>query len=271
VTNSTWRRTRQGAGRGLYWARARLELRLDPRYRRLARRLEFPDGSQRIYCHHIRKTGGTSLHSSFIALGGEDPVEVQRRMHDSLLLRTISGGYVFAAERLSVLSEGSYFYAWSHRPAHEVRLPPNTFTVTVLRDPVTRVLSLFNYLVAGDDPTMPFQAPASERELAAHGLSSFLDRLPKRFLLRQLFTFSPAFDVAEAADRILTCSFSFHTESFDAGLAQLGERLTLPLRPRRDRASPRVAPPPSADELERLGEMLEPEYSLLQRLERIRS
>jgi hypothetical protein len=227
-----------------------------------------PDGSRRVYCHHIRKTGGTSLHSSFIALGGEDPLDVQRRMHDSHLLRTISGEYVFAAERLSVLAAGDYFYAWSHRPAHEVRLPPGTFTVTVLRDPVARVLSLFNYLVAGDDPSMPFQAPASEREMAAHGLTTFLDRLPRRFLLRQLFTFSPGFDVSEAADRLLSCSFSFHTESFDAGLGQLAERLALPLRPRRDRSSPAVAPQPSPAELERLRDMLEPEYALFQKLAR---
>jgi hypothetical protein len=248
-------------------ARVAWERRLDPTYRRLADGYRLPDGSRRIYCHHIRKTAGTSLHSAFLALGGEDPLEVKRRMERSVLRRTISGTYTFVAHRQAQFPAGQYFYAWSHLPAHRVELPPQTFTVTVLRDPVRRVVSLFRYLQAGDEPDMAFAVTEGEREMATDGFEAFLDRLPRRELLRQLFTFSRHLDVAEAAAGVEACSYVFMTDAYDTGLAGLAGRLDLPLASRRDRVSRGSGPAPEERaHLERLREMLEPEYALLERV-----
>jgi len=126
-------------------------MRTDPTYRRLARTFELPDGNRRIYCYHVRKTAGTSLYLSFMALGGEDPMDVWRRITTSRLPRTVSGGYSFVSNSRRLLAEGAYFYGRSHRAAADQPLPPRTFTVTVLRDPVQRVHSYFDYLVAGDE------------------------------------------------------------------------------------------------------------------------
>lgn len=238
---------------------------LDRRYRSLTRDLELPDGSRRVYHYHVRKTGGTSLNGSFMTLGHEDPQAVERRIARSALHRTISGRYTFAAHHRRVLEEGAFFFGWSHLPSHRLRLPPETFTVTVLRDPVKRVLSHYNYLRAGDSPGTAFPAPASERRLAAGGLSGFIDELPRRDLLRQLFMFSRRYDVSEAVDRLLGCSAVLRTETFDADLAALGRRLALPLVSRHDRVSG-SATAPTAAELDRLREELEPEYELLRRL-----
>jgi hypothetical protein len=258
----TGRRVRQRARDvGAAW-----EIWTDPEYRRLARSYELPDGSRRIYCYHVRKTAGTSLHLSFMALGGEDPLDVHRRMVDARLHRTISGRYSFAAFNRRVLAQGAYFYGRSHRAAAAQPLPPKTFTVTVLRDPVERVHSYFDYLVTGDDPAMPGAVAAGERQLASQGFDSFLDRVPRPHLLAQLAMFSDDLDISEAVERIGQCSSVFFTEDFDNGLTALGRRLALPLVGRRARVTGRRSSITDGQR-ERLRTRLEPEYELLRRLD----
>jgi hypothetical protein len=258
-------RLRRGLGSLATAVRTVLESRNNYQYRRLAEGYELPDGSRRIYCHHIRKTAGTSLHASFLELGGEDPLVVTERMEHSVMRRTISGPYGFVAHRPPVLAVGDYFYGWSHSPADRVALPSDTFTITVLRDPAARVVSLYRYLRSGDEPDMTFRVTDGERRMAAEGFDHFLDVLPPPQLLRQLFTFSRSLDVGEAADAIAACSSVFMCESFETGLAELAKRLDLPLQFRHDRPS-QGTPPDLGTGAERLHELLEPEYQLLERL-----
>jgi hypothetical protein len=247
--------------------RTEWEFLTDGSYRRAAKGFELPDGSKRIYCYHVRKTAGTSLFLSFLALGGEDPMDVWRRISRTRLERTFSAGYSFVSNNRKALAEGAYFFGRSHRPFTEQPLPPRTFTVTILRDPVDRVHSYFDYLVAGDPPDMPGQVANRERLLARDGFDAFLDRVPVRDLLTQLAMFSDRLDVSEAAERIAGCSAAFCTESFAEGLTSLGTRLHIPLSPRQDR----VAGARSSltdEQTERLRARLEPEYELLRRLDR---
>jgi hypothetical protein len=241
-------------------------MRTDPTYRRLARTFELPDGSRRVYCYHVRKTAGTSLYLSFLSLGGEDPMDVWRRITTSRLPRTVSGGYSFVSNSRRLLAEGAYFFGRSHRAAPDQPLPPRTFTVTVLRDPVERVHSLFDYLVAGDEEGLPGRVAEGGRSVARDGFDAFLDRVPAKDLLNQLTTFSPRQEVSEAADRIAACSTVLFAEDFTDGLVRLGQRLQLPLSPQRVRVtgSRSVLTGPQR---ERLRSRLEPEYELLRRLE----
>ena len=241
------------------------EIRLDPTYRRLAAGYRFPDGTRRVYCHHIRKTAGTSLMMSFLSLGGEDPMEVWTRINALRLGRTTSGPYAFASIHRKVLAEGAYLFGRAHRPAEEQPLAPGTFTVTVLRDPVARVRSYYDYLRVGDAIDSPGQVAPKERQLAAAGFDAFLDQVPDRHLLTQLHTFSTRLDVGQAAERIAACSAVFATEGFGRGLAELGQRLELPLEVHRARVTGGRTEL-TQSQLDRLREMLEPEYALLRQL-----
>jgi hypothetical protein len=238
---------------------------VDLPYRRAVRSQHLPDGWKRLYCYHIRKTGGTSLNRSFMALGGEDPRVVHERMSASVDHRTISGGYAFSAFDKERLAKGRYFYGWAHRPAHKQLLPPKTFTITILRDPVERVRSYYDYLVVGDDPSMSERVSEEERELASAGFDAFLNRLPERDLLRQLYMFSADFDVAEAVERIAACSHVHFVEDNASGVAALGRRLGLPLASRRERVTGSRTEL-KVDELNRLRDLLAPEYDMMGRL-----
>lgn len=238
----------------------------DPTYRRLAASYEFPDGSKRVYCYHVRKTAGTSLYLSFLGLGGEDPMDVWWRITHSRLPRAISGSYAFASNSRRLLAEGAYFFGRSHRSADEQPLRQHTFTVTVLRDPVDRVRSLYDYLVVGDAPDTPGRVGNHQRRWVAGGFDQFLERVPERDLLNQIATFSSRLDVAEAVDRIGGCSSVLFTKTFDEGLATLGRRLGLSLEVRRARVGGIRSPLTDAQEA-KLRLRLEPEYELLRRLE----
>ncbi|MGH9017655.1 MAG: hypothetical protein ACRDY1_07905 [Acidimicrobiales bacterium] len=255
-------RTRSAAAAGL---RSRLARAIDLPYRRALRSHRLPDGWRRIYCYHIRKTGGTSLNRGFMALGGEDPRVVHERLSASAEHRTVSDGYVFAAFDKKRLAQGRYFYGWAHRPAHKQILPPRTFTVTILRDPIERVRSYYDYLVVGDDPVMSERVSDEERQLAADGFGVFLTRLPERDLLRQLYMFSAAFDVSEAVDRVSRCHHVHFVEDNAAGVAALGRRLGLPLLSRRERVTGSRTEL-TVKELEQLRELLAPEYEMMSRL-----
>jgi hypothetical protein len=255
------RRIRRKAGA----IRNRVEMRADPTYRRMAEGYALPDGSRRVYCYHVRKTAGTSLFLSFLALGGEDPMAVWRRITASRLQRTTSAAYSFASNDRDVLAEGAYFFGRSHHHFVDQPLPPGTFTVTILRDPVERVRSYYDYLVAGDDPDMPGRVNRRQRLLACDGFDAFLDRVPVDGLLTQLAMFSERLDVSEAADRIAGCSSVFFTEDFASGLARLGQRLDLPLVPCRARVTPGRTELTDRQR-ERLRTHLEPEYALLRHL-----
>lgn len=246
-------------------ARDRLSLwaaRRDPGYRWRPSASLLPDGIERVYCYHVRKTAGTSLNLSFLGLGGEDPLVVQQRIERSSLHRTTSGPYAFVAHQRPLLNQGRYFYGWSHLPAHRLALPRGTFTVTILRDPVERAISYFDYLCQGDEPDMAFPVGRLERSMTAGGFGAFLDVVPRASLLAQLFTFSRTYDVPAAAERILGCSAVLFTEEYESGLAALADTLSLPLAARRDRATT-ARTQISGPERDRLRHMLAPEYELL--------
>lgn len=220
-----------------------------------------PAGRPRVYQYHVRKSAGTSVVFAFFALAGEAPREVEARLTRAHF--TTSGPYTFVEHDKRLIGRGHYTFASSHLPAWDIHVPPGTFTVTVLRDPVRRVLSLYRYLrEPGSDDGYAFPSPPSQRQWAADGFDAFMDRVPAFHLLNQVYMFSRAGSVDEAAERIGGLSLVLHTESFAEDLAGLGRHLGLPLVARSERKAP-AAEPLSAGQEARLREALEPEYRLL--------
>jgi hypothetical protein len=137
---------------------------------------------QRIYHFHIRKTGGSSLDSAFLALGGPKLGTVaERAQFDENLVE--GNGLRFVHHDLDLIAGGDYFFASSHEPFFRVDLPPGTFTITILRDPVKRAMSYLRYLLwARANPGAYDREPYIDKVRAE---SEFLDG-GRRFLRAEI-------------------------------------------------------------------------------------
>ena len=219
-------------------------------------------GCLRVYHYHVRKAGGTSINQMFLALSGLAGVSAYQRLVRAPRHRLLAGGRTFVGWNKQLIEQGRFDYAFSHLPAHRLRLPPGTFTITCLRDPVSRVVSHYRMLLearASADPPSWF---ADEADWLGDSLGDFIKRLPPEHLLNQLYMFSAGFDVEEAADNIRSCGFHWRTEAFTAGALRLRQRLGWPIEPVHTRRSS-VAVDITRAERSRLRRLLEPEYQLL--------
>ncbi len=225
-----------------------------------ARPVALQGGFARIYHHHIRRTAGTSLNSAFFATGGADFAVKEPLLATQGWM--VHGGCVFVAHNKFLIERGRYFFARSHSPAHELRLPRGTFTVTILRDPVERVISHYNVLMDWEKNDVAHPSRATEGQWLGTSFRDFLTRMPREHLARQLYTFSPRFSVDEARAALAKVDCVLTREHFAEGLAELGARLGLDLAVYTEKAS---VPVTNIDEGDRalLREMVADEYALL--------
>jgi hypothetical protein len=138
---------------------------------------------RRVYHFHVRKTAGTSLNAAFWALGGIEP----SAMRPSVEVVT-GNGLRFVRGNHNLIANGDYLFASTHWQKCHVQIPPDTFTVTILRDPVSRVLSYLRYLqwimaTAESESDDPF---ATDVRAESRFLTGGLDYALGRFSLDRL-------------------------------------------------------------------------------------
>jgi hypothetical protein len=220
---------------------------------------------RRIYQYHIRKTAGTSLSSAFWGLAGENRTSLDKRMSKSGTRRAKCKGLIFVRGDRRLIEEGNYFYANSHIPAYQLILPEDTFTITVLRDPLKRIISHYRYLRALAETGQEALTFSEERDYLGANFNDFLDNIPKQHLLRQLYMFSESYDEDEALERISRCSAVLFTETFSSDLMSLGRQLDLPLQEKKDRQFD-YATSISPSSVNRAKKLLEQEYHFIEKI-----
>lgn len=232
------------------------------RCKSLSQNYRFADDYRRIYFYHIRKTAGTSLCAAFFRLAAPDGEEAM-----SILAqrggRIVLGDKVYVGWNRYLIERGEYFFGFSHFPAHRLHIPPATFTVTCLRDPIRRIISYFKN-TKYYEKHYPDQKDLLRLDVSS--LSNFVASLPKKDLLRQLYMFSKTFSVTEAADRISSCSYYFFTEEYGDSLNALAGKLSMPLQASHENQLP-VDVDIDECEVKQLRERMEPEYQLVEQLQ----
>ncbi|MEO1093936.1 MAG: sulfotransferase family 2 domain-containing protein [Cyanobacteria bacterium J06638_28] len=230
-------------------------------------RYRFPNNYRRIYHYHIRKSAGTSLNSAFWNLAGLTFQDIGRQpvVH--------KGKFIFVRHSKKLINRGHYFYGSSHNAAHKLSLPDKTFTITILRDPLKRLLSYYRYLsyirydplASAKEPF--FQEVYKESKCLGGSFSEFLEKLHKRRLISQLYMFSETYDIDEATERIVQCSAVCFTETFSSDLAHLSQRLKLSLVENRDRSF-KQAVEISASDLALARDALADEFQLIEQVKK---
>lgn len=196
------------------------------RFRAMTAQYDF-GGHKRIYHVHIRKTGGTSLNQSFLKISGEDSASLYARL--AQIHRVISDDKVYVAWNVRYINQGNYFYAFSHVPLHALKLPEGTFTVTCFRDPVRRVISLYNMLMDYQVNKIAHPGMSVQGKWLGSSFDDFLRNIPKEELCNQLYMFSAQYDIEEALERVQGLSHYMFTEDFAQGVEKLNEKTGLNL------------------------------------------
>lgn len=195
------------------------------------------EGYKRIYHYHNRKTGGTSINQMFLNLPGGEGKEIYDQLSIEPDHRVIRGKYVFVGWNKLLINGGHYFYAFSHAPMHKLRLPKNTFTFTIIRNPVERVISYYKMLWYFEKNNIDHPARKKECKYLGDSFRDFINLLPDEHLMNQLYMFSENFNIDEAFKNIKKCSLYFLLKDFNKGIDKLNEKLCLGLEPKHIRKS----------------------------------
>lgn len=227
----------------------------------MAQNYHFPGGYRRVYFYHIRKTGGTSLNHMFLGLARADGRKAYQQM-GAKKQRLIMDGKIYVGWKQRLIEEGNYYYAFSHIPAHELTLPPQTYTFTCLRDPVKRVISHYRMLLDHQASANPHPSFEIEKNWLGADLLETVEKMPREHLLCQLYMFSKNLDVEEALAGLRRCNRVVFTEALAEGAQQLNIDLGVQLQARHSRKSQHTYQA-SEREFTALRDMLAPEYQLI--------
>ena len=225
-------------------------------------------GFARVYFHHIRRTGGTSLNQSFFALYRRHPELVSAALRRSKSKTVVTAGTRFVGANREALQEGNYFYGFSHIPSYELVLPPRTFTMTLLRDPLERIVSHYRMVVDYSARSLTRPWLHLERGWLGQSIADFASNMPPSRFMAQLHTFSRSSSIDEAVQAITECDFILFNEDYYSDLQILKNRLGLGLNMHHSHAANYKIDLDQTD-IKRVRKMLAPEYALLDRVRNI--
>lgn len=188
---------------------------------RLSKNYLIESKCRRVYFYHIRKCGGTSLNYMFLASGERNGAENYKILAKRNDHRLIIDDRVFVGWNKKLIEDGHYFYAFSHMPQHKFQLPPDTFTITGFRDPVERVLSHYKMILEMKENNIRHPALKQERRWVKKSFMDFLNKIPREHLLNEIYMFSRSFNVDEAFENIIKCSFIYFVDTFEEDMAKL--------------------------------------------------
>jgi len=223
---------------------------------------------ERIYFYHIRKAGGQSIYHAILEkLCGVDSFTIENWLTRANIM--FCDGKPIIGWDDKQINRGDFYFAFSHHAMHELLpMPDDTFAFTCFRDPVPRVVSHYRMLKSFREMEIRGDVLKAEAQWAKDNFSEFLDNLPQRHLMNQLWMFSAEYDPEEALENASKLSYFFFLDKFSVGLSKLSNLIGIELEEKHIMVSTsEFAMKP--EEGERLQELLIPEYQFYEGLQEL--
>jgi hypothetical protein len=220
---------------------------------------------QSIYHLHVPKTAGTTINFAFLSNADTKTDQFYDSISKKHNHRIIKNGKVYVGWNVKLINEGNFSYAFSHKPLHELNLSNNTFKFTCLRDPCNRIISYYNMFKYFEINNINHPSMNIFGKLLGNDFNDFIFALPKEFLLNQIYMFSKEYNINEAHDNLLNLDQIIFTETLMEGLKLLESKVgwNLPISNQKNFGFKELITP---YQLNRLREILNPEYELMESL-----
>jgi hypothetical protein len=144
--------------------------------------------------------------------------------------RVFHNKYIVQGSNISLLEQGNYHYGCTHFPSWKIQEPRDSFTMTIFRDPIERIVSHYNYIIGKIERGENEDWLVKERPLLGNSFTQFIDNLPPEKLLNQLYNFSENYNQIEAVDRIKSLNLILTLENLSEGIHDINNMLGLNLR-----------------------------------------
>jgi hypothetical protein len=203
-----------------------------------------PEGIDRIYHIHIRKSAGSSLNNLFF---NQAALSLKEFWREPLYIKN---GKVFVQHQKPHINKGDYYYASSHWPIWDLHLPPNTFTYCILRDPVDRLISLYKYycwVAQVDEKTGYSKDPSyysllQQKSLLNKAFKEFVNNLSNKYLFNQLYMFDQNLNPNKALELLSKVDKVYFFDDIQFAIEDLVSSLNLkPLTPSKERSFQNVS------------------------------
>jgi hypothetical protein len=151
---------------------------------------------------HIRKTGGTSFNrglSDFFNYSEKNINDFLDINHGNYFIKDFK---IFAGGNIDIINNKQYHIATTHLPQHQLLIDSNTFTFTILRDPVRRFISHYNMLrnmILKDDA---HHCLIEERNYYDDCIVNCALKMPIKHRSAQLYCFSKALNPDEGLNKL---------------------------------------------------------------------
>jgi hypothetical protein len=231
-----------------------------------------------VYFYHIQKTGGRGLITSFIQSVGARGLKPDEDYHPRYLEickknKVNIKGKIFCGWNPGIINKSKFYFAFSHLDKKSIsdNIFKRSFTVSIFRDPIKRLLSRYNQLCQREIEVQngvkyPPGHVQQLEQIKDKDFFKFCYNLQRSHRLMQTWMFSDKepYSVNNALDNISKLNHWFMQEDFDNGLKVLSKKIGIDLKNIHSGVS-RYKPKVEFDE-GKLKDLLSVEYELYNKL-----